>query len=315
MRNFARTLAAPPLAALILALAGTPAAAQVREAMTMDTAAAVLHEIMAIPEQGIPPELLGDAQAIAIIPSVIKAGFVVGGRHGRGVLLVRDPDGTWSNPVFVQITGGSFGFQAGAQATDLILVFKNRRSLESFLRDRGKFTLGADAEVAAGPIGRHLEAGTDVLLSSETYAYSRSRGLFAGLALEGAALALDRRAVMGYYGVVVSPSEILSGADVPVPPTATRLKAWLAHYTGIQPASPPVQPSAPPPTAAISGQASMRPASPAATPETTGMLPESGPSAPTSATVSGRRWRRSDVLPTADPRLVPTALPPCQVER
>jgi lipid-binding SYLF domain-containing protein len=235
MRNLPRALAAPPLAALILALTGMPAAAQVREALTMDSATAVVQEIMAIPEQGIPPELLGGAQAIAIIPSVLKAGFLVGGRHGRGVLLVRDPAGAWSNPAFVQITGGSFGFQAGVQATDLILVFKNRRSLESFLLDRGKFTLGADAAVAAGPVGRHLEAGTDVRLSSETYAYSRSRGLFAGLALEGAALALDRRSVMTYHGVVVSPSEVLSGAGVPVPASAARLKAWPEHYAGVQP--------------------------------------------------------------------------------
>jgi lipid-binding SYLF domain-containing protein len=251
MPNRPRALAAPPLAALILALAAMPAVAQVRETISMDEATAVVQEVMAIPERGIPPELLGGAQAIAIIPGVLKAGFIVGGRHGRGVLLVRDPAGAWSNPVFVQLTGGSFGFQAGVQATDLILVFRNRRSLESFLLDRGKFTLGADAAVAAGPVGRHLEAGTDVRLSSETFAYSRSRGLFAGLALEGAALALDRRAVMSYYGAVVSPSEILSGVAVPVPASAARLKAWLEHYAGIQP-PPPVQPFMPDSTSARS---------------------------------------------------------------
>ncbi|HEX8200618.1 MAG TPA: lipid-binding SYLF domain-containing protein, partial [Isosphaeraceae bacterium] len=269
--------------------------------------------IMAIPERGIPPELLGDAQAIAIIPGVIKAGFVVGGRHGRGVLLVRDPAGAWSHPVFVQLTGGSFGFQAGVQATDLILVFKNRRSLESFLLDRGKFTLGADAAVAAGPVGRHLEAGTDVRLSSEAYAYSRSRGLFAGLALEGAALALDRRAVMGFYGVVVNPSEILSGAGVPVPASAARLKAWLEHYAGIQPPAPPVPSSAP--AAVRSGQEPRLPAPSTTVPETAGMPPALGPSTPAPAAAPGGRWRRAHVLPPADPGLVPAASHTGRVER
>lgn len=214
-----------------LATAPKPALAQSRETLTVDSATVVLRECMAIPEDAIPPALLSGAQAIAIVPGVLKVSFLGGVRFGRGVLLVKGLDGHWSNPVFVTVTGGSAGFQAGVQATDLIFVFKNRGSLESFLRGRGKFTLGADAAVAAGPLGRQVEAGTDVWLSSEIYSYSRSRGLFAGVSLEGAALALDWDANVDYYQTVVSPPEILSGADVSVPRSAAWLKGWLDYYT------------------------------------------------------------------------------------
>ncbi len=213
--------------------AGTPAPAraQSRETSAVDSSTVVLRECMAIPEDGIPPALIEGAQAMVIVPGVLKVSFLGGVRYGRGVLLVKGLDGHWSNPVFVTVTGGSAGFQAGVQATDMILVFKNRGSLESFLRGRGKFTLGADAAVAAGPVGRQAEAGTDILFSSEIYSYSRSRGLFAGVSLEGAALALDWQSNVDYYQTVVSPPEILAGADVSVPRSAAWLKGWLDYYT------------------------------------------------------------------------------------
>ena len=140
----------------------------------------VLHEINRIPENAIAPHLLKNAHGIAIVPGVIKLGFVVAGRHGQGVICVRNASGGWSNPSFVTLTGGSVGWQAGAQSTDVILVFKSRKSVDAIAR--GKFTLGADASVAAGPVGRHAEAGTDIQLKSEIYSYSRNRGLFAGVA-------------------------------------------------------------------------------------------------------------------------------------
>lgn len=204
---------------------------QSRETSTVDSSTVVLRECMALPEDGIPPALLSGTQAIVIVPGVLKVSFLGGVRFGRGVLLVKGLDGHWSNPVFVTVTGGSAGFQAGIQATDMILVFKNRGSLESFLRGRGKFTLGADAAVAAGPVGRQAEAGTDIRFSSEIYSYSRSRGLFAGVSLEGAALALDWQSNVDYYQTVVSPPEILAGADVPLPRSAAWLKGWLDYYT------------------------------------------------------------------------------------
>jgi len=161
------------------------------DAQAANRATDLLREIMSIPEKGMPPALLRRAQGIAIIPNVVKAGFVLGGRYGTGVVLVRGRDGAWGTPLNVSITSGSIGWQIGVQATDVILVFKTRKSVDGLLN--GKFTLGADANVAAGPVGRHAEAATDVRLKAEVYAYSRSRGLFAGVSLEGSVLSVGRR--------------------------------------------------------------------------------------------------------------------------
>lgn len=176
----------------------------------LDTAAEVVREIMAIPEKGIPPVLLRNAQGIAIIPGVIKLGFLVGGRYGQGVLMERKGDGQWSDPLFVSFPGGGIGWQVGAQSTDIILVFKSKRGTEGIRN--GKFTLGVDASAAAGPVGRELQAATDAQLKAEIYSYSRSRGLFAGISLEGAALRIDNDANAAYYGKRdIRPDEILAG--------------------------------------------------------------------------------------------------------
>jgi len=187
----------------------------------------ILEEIMGIPEKGIPPSLLNDAAGIAIIPNVIKIGFVIGGRHGTGVLLVRGEGGQWSNPSFISLTGGSLGWQIGAQSTDVILVFKNRKSIDGIMN--GKFTLGADAAVAAGPVGRRGEAATDASLKAEIYSYSRSRGLFAGVSLEGSALQIDEEANASYYGRRdITARGILTGNAGGETPEISRLKAGLA---------------------------------------------------------------------------------------
>ena len=169
----------------------------------------VLQQIMAIPEKGIPPLLLANASAVAIIPNVVKVGFVIGGRHGEGVLLVRNEAGNWGEPLFVSITGGSIGWQVGAQSTDVVLVFRNPRSIDNILK--GQFTLGADAAVAAGPVGRRVEGATDTDLTAEIYSYSRSRGFFAGISLEGSSLQIDDAAVERFYGRDVRPREVLAG--------------------------------------------------------------------------------------------------------
>lgn len=214
------------LVAAALLLVSAPALAS-DPAEKVRTAAVVLEQIMAIPEQAIPPQLLGDAHGVAIIPDVIKAGFVVGGRHGRGIMMVRQADGEWSNPLFVSVTGGSIGWQIGAQSTDLILVFKTPRSVEGILR--GKFTLGADAAIAAGPVGRRVEGATDAELKAEIVSYSRSRGLFAGISLEGASLQVDDAAIDRYYGQQASPREILGGQGS-APPEAQKVKGLLQKY-------------------------------------------------------------------------------------
>jgi len=164
---------------------------------TVQSATQVLADVTAIPENGIPHALLSHAQAVAIIPNVIKIGFIAGVRHGNGVILVRDAQGNWGPPQFVSLTGGSIGFQAGAQSTDVVLIFHNRETVDAMLR--GKITLGADAAVAAGPVGRRAEVGTDIQLKAEIYSYSRNRGLFAGVALDGASLKTDGAATQIYY--------------------------------------------------------------------------------------------------------------------
>jgi lipid-binding SYLF domain-containing protein len=196
----------------------------------IDDSVEVLEQIMKIPEKGIPPALLNDARGIAIIPGVIKAGFILGGRYGRGILVVRDKEDRWSNPVFISITGGSIGWQIGVESIDIVLVFKSSRSIKGILRN--KFTLGADASIAAGPVGRQASASTDIVLKSEIYSYSRSRGLFAGLALDGAAIQINHDADEAFYGKGYAlPSDIIGNADLKVPPVVERLKKLLNDYS------------------------------------------------------------------------------------
>jgi lipid-binding SYLF domain-containing protein len=193
---------------LLAGLSGPLLAGEKEDARARD-AAVVLDEIMQAPDHALPAMLLREAHAIAVIPNVVKAGFVLGGRSGRGLISVRSPDGTWSNPSFVRMTGGSIGFQAGVQSTDVVLVFRSRRGVDSIVN--GKFTLGADAAVAAGPVGRTAQASTDGQLKAEIYSYSRSRGLFAGVALDGAVMAVDHRANQAAYGRNTTPRAIFEG--------------------------------------------------------------------------------------------------------
>lgn len=197
-----------------------------KEGRKVEDAIDVVKAVKAMPEEGIPQALLNNAHAIAIIPGVIKVGFVIGGRYGTGIITVRNDKGEWSDPVFVKIAGGSFGWQIGAQSTDLILVFKSRTSVEGILK--GKFTLGADASVAAGPVGRSAAGATDLTLKSEIFSYSRSRGLFAGIALDGAAITIDDDANASFYGKPdLSAKEILSGKAGNRPQTVQELLGLL----------------------------------------------------------------------------------------
>ena len=194
MRRFAPSL----LLALGLFAAAAPAPAGIVEDARANDASRVLGEVLRIPEDSIPSNMLHDARAIAVIPNVVKASFVVGGRRGRGLVAVRSPDGTWSHPSFITLTGGSFGFQAGVQSADVILVFRTDRGVDSIVN--GKFTLGADASVAAGPVGRSAQASTDEQLKAEILSYSRARGLFAGVSLDGTRLAIDNKSNQAVYG-------------------------------------------------------------------------------------------------------------------
>lgn len=195
----------------------------------LENATRVLDEIMRSPDRAVPRRLLEDAYAIAVIPDVVKAGLLIGGRRGRGVVSVRTPEGTWSHPAFITLTGGSIGFQAGVQSTDVILVFRSARGVESIVN--GKFTLGADAAVAAGPVGRNAQASTDSDLRAEIYAYSRSRGLFAGVSLDGAVLSIDHRANQGSYGRNITPRAVFEGRVNVSPDQAADFRDRLEEYT------------------------------------------------------------------------------------
>lgn len=190
-------------------LIATAAHAGPREDAQADNASRVLAEIQAIPESAIPDKLLDEAEAIVIVPDTIKAGLVLGGRRGRGVLSVRTESGGWSEPSFVTLTGGSIGLQVGVQSADVILIFRTRRGLDSIVN--GKFTLGADAGVAAGPLGRNAATATDGQLKAEIWSWSRARGLFAGVALDGAVLKIDHDANQAAYGRDTTPRMIFEG--------------------------------------------------------------------------------------------------------
>ena len=201
---------------LIVAGFSVAAVAGERQDARLTTATRVLTELMQMPEQNIPTWLLERAHAVAVIPAGIKVGLGVGARRGKGVLVVRKDNGEWSNPVFVNLTGGSFGFQVGVQSTDIVLVFTSRKSIEGIVG--GKVTLGADASVAAGPVGRQSSAATDVGLSAQVYSYSRAQGLFAGVALDGSAMTIDGKSNESFYGRPGVLASDLIRADAPPAP-------------------------------------------------------------------------------------------------
>jgi lipid-binding SYLF domain-containing protein len=217
-------------AAAVGTLVNVANAGAARQEGLLLTATEVLEDVQGMPDQRLPDALLSHAYGIAVIPDVTKIAFIFGGRHGNGVLVTRDKLNTpWSNPVFIAITGGSWGFQAGAQSSDIILVFTTKAGIEGI--SGGKLTLGADASVAAGPFGRQGSAATDVGLA-EIYSYARTRGLFGGIALDGSAISIDRSANAAlYHKNGVTATEIFSGQAPTPPETAQRFLDRLALVT------------------------------------------------------------------------------------
>ena len=192
----------------------------------LDAAADVVSAIMSSPDKGIPRGILAGASCVAVVPSYKKAAFVVGGEYGQGVATCRTPNG-WSAPVFVQLAGGSFGFQIGGQATDLILIAMNDRGLQDMLKN--KFKLGADAAASAGPVGRNAQAGTDWKMNAEFLTYSRSKGLFAGIDLDGAVLSQNENDTRAMYGANVPYMQVLKGNQV-TPPPAHKFVGTVAKF-------------------------------------------------------------------------------------
>jgi lipid-binding SYLF domain-containing protein len=243
-------------AVLAAAVAVSPAEAATREEATLDQALIVLRELQAIPDTQIPDLLLARAEGIVILPANVKVGFIFGARFGNGVMLVRRADRSWSNPVFVSTGGGSWGFQAGGQVSDIVLVLTTRESVEGITD--GKLTLGADASVAAGPVGRTAMASTSVTFDAEVYAYSKSKGLFAGVSLEGNGIFIGKKANRRFYDGEDNAAKILeSKATPPAPAPAlvaevTRLTSGAAESVAAEaeakkepqpaPAQPPTEP-------------------------------------------------------------------------
>jgi lipid-binding SYLF domain-containing protein len=205
----------------------------------VESAATVLNEVMATPDKGIPEEILNSAKCVAVVPSLVKGGFVFGGAHGRGMATCRNAAG-WSAPAPFSMTGGSFGFQIGLQGVDLVMVIMNDNGMQHLLSS--KFKLGADASVAAGPVGRHAEGATDWKMRAEVLTYSRARGLFAGVTVNGAAITQDGEATRELYGRMVPFNTILTGA-VATPQAGEPFVSSVRKATGIMstpaPAAPP----------------------------------------------------------------------------
>ena len=222
---------------LLLAL---PAFAATREEDRVADASDVLDQLLRIPEKTLPLTLLSRAYAVAVVPNVVKVGFGVGARRGKGILVVRQDDDSWSNPAFVTLTGGSIGWQIGAQSTDIIMVFKSRKGVDGIAN--GKLTLGADASVAAGPVGRHGAVATDLVFKAEVVSYSRSRGLFAGIALEGAGVTMDRKANAAFYSSTsMTPEKVFASSPNIAPDVANTFVQVLTAQTSQLPTAPGMQ--------------------------------------------------------------------------
>jgi lipid-binding SYLF domain-containing protein len=202
---------------------------QAKESKVSDrvqAAADVLNQIESAPDSGIPEEILGKAECVAVVPSLLKGGFIVGAKYGRGLATCRTPKG-WSAPAFFMTTGGSVGFQIGGQAVDLVMLIMNNDGMQHLLSS--KFELGADASVAAGPVGRHAEGNTDWKMRAQVLTYSRARGVFAGVSLNGAVLKQDKDATREFYGHMVTFKAALTG-EVDPPPAAHPFLSTLARW-------------------------------------------------------------------------------------
>lgn len=246
----------------------SPAFASAREEARLIEASGVLEELFAQRDTAIPERLMARAYGIVVVPNVVKVAAVVGGRRGSGTMVVRDASGKFSDPIMVSLTGGNVGWQVGVQSTDIVLVFTTEKGIRGI--SDGKLTLGADASAAAGPVGRSASAGTDQSFSAEVYSYSRNRGLFAGVSLDGSVLSIDNKSNKGLYGKSVTADEIIAGKASTDLDAAKRFErailASTAGRTAIAPASANNATSAPDPTVQSAEQpATAAPASGATT--------------------------------------------------
>ena len=219
------------LLALVVLLSTTAALAsdgRADDIERLQNGATVIQEIMQAPDGGMPQEVIANAKCIAVMPNMLKAAFVVGGAYGKGVASCRTPKG-WSAPAFFTLKGGSFGFQIGGESADIVMLIMNDQGMNNLLQS--KFKLGADASVAAGPVGRHADASTDWKMRAQVLTYSRARGIFAGISLNGAVVAQHKEDTRDFYGRMVPFKTILRG-NIPSPPEAELWTKVLVKYAG-----------------------------------------------------------------------------------
>ena len=216
--------------ATVVATQAAPALASAREEARLIEASGVLEELFAQRDTSIPEKLMARAHGIAVIPNVVKVAAVVGGRRGSGAMVVRDANGKFSAPIMVSLTGGNIGWQIGVQSTDIVLVFTSRQGIEGITD--GKLTLGADASVAAGPVGRAASAGTDQTFTAEVYSYSRNRGLFAGVSLDGSIISIDSKSNRGLYGKTATAGDIIARKVSTDADSAKRFERAIQNSTG-----------------------------------------------------------------------------------
>ncbi len=184
--------------------------------------AKVLKDLLHLPEHAIPPILFKKAYAIAVIPETYKAGLIIGGQYGKGIICVKDENGVWGNPVFITLMEGSIGLQFGASSSDLVLAFKTKRAVDGLITS--KLTLGVDASVAAGPVGREVGVNGDIFLEQEVYTYAMTKGLFMGVSLAGSSIIVDTQANRNFYGSDATPTDIFNNYDIQVPAVVSTLK-------------------------------------------------------------------------------------------
>ena len=225
------------LVCLLLSVFTTLSWAQDRDKVLdrVGEAGTVMNEIMGAPDKGIPEDILGSAECVAVVPSMLKGGFIVGASYGKGVASCKTSNG-WSAPAFFRVEGGSVGFQIGGQAVDLVMVIMNERGMRALLSS--KFKLGADASVAAGPVGRHAEGATDWKMRAQVLTYSRARGVFAGVTLNGAVIKQDHDDTRAFYGRMVGYRALLTGVH-PAPPDANPFLETLRRYAPVKAAEAP----------------------------------------------------------------------------
>lgn len=282
---------------LILFATAMGAAASDRRDADLDriqTASTVLNQIMSAPDRAIPDEIMSGAKCIAIMPSMLKASFVFGANYGKGVATCRTKDG-WSSPAFFKLTGGSFGFQAGGQASDLVLIIRTDDGMQHMLQS--KFKLGADASAAAGPVGRDAQAMTDLTLRAQVLTYSRSRGLFLGVSLSGGVIKQDQDDTTAFYGKDWTFYSLLNG-QVPPPKEAEVLLQTVEKY------APTPRPKATPTSAAVTTPAPAPVVAEASQPA----LASTPPAAPEVSTTPASAPATAESAPTtASPAAVPAA--------